>query len=190
MVVLVNDKSAGASEIVAACLQDHGRAAVVGQRTWGKGTVQSVIPLEGGKSLLKLTIASYWRPSGKNIHRLSTSQDEDEWGVTPDPGCEVKLDEKQMVELRSNRHSSISCPVHRPPIRPRESRRPLRACKSTASLRRPLKCCKRSSHRRRQSRTPDSASPADYRGAHDCEAAGRLDCSRSVGFDVALADRG
>jgi carboxyl-terminal processing protease len=99
IVVLVNDKSASASEIVAACLQDHGRATVVGQRTWGKGTVQSVIPLEGGKSLLKLTIASYWRPSGKNIHRLSTSQETDEWGVKPDPGCEVKLDEKQTADF-------------------------------------------------------------------------------------------
>ncbi len=90
LVVLVNDKSASAAEIVAACLQDHHRATVVGERTWGKGTVQNVIPLEGGKSLLKLTIASYWRPSGKNIHRSSTSQATDDWGVQPDPGCEVE----------------------------------------------------------------------------------------------------
>lgn len=95
LVVLVNDKSASASEIVAACLQDHQRATIVGQRTWGKGTVQNVIPLEGGKSLLKLTVRSYWRPSGKNIHRSSTSQATDEWGVRPDEGCEVLLDEKQ-----------------------------------------------------------------------------------------------
>ena len=95
LVVLVNDKSASAAEIVAACLQDHKRASVVGERTWGKGTVQNVIPLEGGKSLLKLTIASYWRPSGKNIHRAS--EDAKEWGVSPDPGCEVKLDEKQAL---------------------------------------------------------------------------------------------
>jgi carboxyl-terminal processing protease len=99
LVVLVNDKSASAAEIVAACLQDHQRATIVGERTWGKGTVQNVIPLEGGRSLLKLTIASYWRPSGKNIHRLSSSSDADEWGVSPSPGGELKLDDKQEVEL-------------------------------------------------------------------------------------------
>ncbi len=99
LVVLVNDKSASASEIVAACLQDHARATIVGERTWGKGTVQNVIPLEGGRSLLKLTIASYWRPSGKNIHRLSSSREKDEWGVTPDAGCELKLDEPQTAQL-------------------------------------------------------------------------------------------
>ncbi len=99
LVVLVNDKSASASEIVAACLQDHGRATVVGQRTWGKGTVQNVIPLEGGRSLLKLTIASYWRPSGKNIHRTSSSSDADEWGVSPDKDCDVPLDEQQQLKI-------------------------------------------------------------------------------------------
>ena len=104
LAVLVNDRSASASEIVAACLQDHGRATVVGQRTFGKGTVQNVIPIEGGKSLLKLTIASYWRPSGKNIHRLSSSVDGDEWGVRPDPKCEVNLDEKQLARWQEIRH--------------------------------------------------------------------------------------
>jgi carboxyl-terminal processing protease len=106
LVVLVNDKSASAAEIVAACLQDHKRAMVVGERTWGKGTVQNVIPLEGGRSLLKLTIASYWRPSGQNIHRLESSIADDEWGVKPSAGHEVKLDDKQtatMEELRRRR---------------------------------------------------------------------------------------
>jgi carboxyl-terminal processing protease len=103
LVILVNSKSASASEIVAACLQDHARATIVGERTWGKGTVQNVIPLEGGRSLLKLTIASYWRPSGKNIHRLSSSQETDEWGVKPDAGGEVKLDEKQSAQWQEKR---------------------------------------------------------------------------------------
>ncbi len=99
LVLLVNDKSASASEIVAAALQDHARATIVGQRTWGKGTVQDVIQLEAGKSLLKLTVASYWRPSGKNIHRLASSIETDEWGVKPDADFEVKLDEKQAQAL-------------------------------------------------------------------------------------------
>jgi carboxyl-terminal processing protease len=103
LVLLVNGHSASAAEIVAACLQDHHRAAVVGVRTWGKGTVQNVIPMEGGRSLLKLTIASYWRPSGKNIHRLESSEETDEWGVKPDVGNEVKLDEKQLNELVEKR---------------------------------------------------------------------------------------
>lgn len=103
LVVLVNGTSASAAEIVAACLQDHHRAAIVGERTWGKGTVQNVIPLEGGRSLLKLTIASYWRPSGKNIHRLQSSTDDDEWGVQADADCEVKLDKQQTEKLLEKR---------------------------------------------------------------------------------------
>jgi len=91
IVVLVNGLSASASEIVAACLQDAGRAVVIGDRTWGKGTVQNVLELEGGRSALKLTTASYWRPSGKNIHRRKDSTDDDPWGVTPADGDRIPL---------------------------------------------------------------------------------------------------
>ncbi len=91
MAVLVNRYSASASEIVAAALQDHHRAVIVGERSYGKGSVQNVIPMEGGTSALKLTTASYWRPSGKNIHRFPDSKETDEWGVKPDEGFEVKL---------------------------------------------------------------------------------------------------
>ena len=99
MVVLVNRFSASASEIVSACLQDHHRAVIMGERTWGKGSVQSVIELEDGKSALKLTTAAYFRPSGKNIHRFPDAKDQDEWGVMPDKGYELKLSDKEMVEL-------------------------------------------------------------------------------------------
>src|SRR5581483_5906566 len=78
MAVLVNRFSASSSEIVAACLQDHKRAIVVGERTWGKGSVQNVVELEGGRSALKLTTASYKRPSGKNIHRFPNAKESDE----------------------------------------------------------------------------------------------------------------
>ncbi|MEX0725048.1 MAG: S41 family peptidase [Planctomycetaceae bacterium] len=84
MAVLVNRYSASASEIVSACLQDHKRAVVIGERSWGKGSVQNVIELEAGNSALKLTTASYHRPSGKNIHRFPGATDKDEWGVYPD----------------------------------------------------------------------------------------------------------
>ena len=93
--VLVNQNSASASEIVAACLQDHHRAAIVGQRSYGKGTVQQLIPVESGQSLLKLTAASYWRPNGKNIHRHPSDSDADDWGVSPDTDLAVPLDEKE-----------------------------------------------------------------------------------------------
>jgi carboxyl-terminal processing protease len=99
MVVLVNHYSASASEIVSACLQDNGRAVVMGERTWGKGSVQNVIELEGGKSALKLTTASYHRPNGKNIHRFPDAKDEDEWGVMPNDGYEVKLNGFQTGRL-------------------------------------------------------------------------------------------
>ena len=69
MAVIVNQDTASAAEIVAACLQDHRRAAVVGQRTYGKGTVQDLIDLEPGCGGMKLTTKSYWRPSGKDIRR-------------------------------------------------------------------------------------------------------------------------
>ena len=97
MAVLVNHYSASASEIVAACLQDHNRAVVVGERTWGKGSVQNIIELEGGKSALKLTTAGYQRPNGKNIHRFDGAGDDDDWGVKPNEGFDVAmtLDEVQ-----------------------------------------------------------------------------------------------
>jgi carboxyl-terminal processing protease len=91
MAVLVDQNSASAAEIVAACLQDHGRATVVGQRSYGKGTVQQLLPLESGKSLLKLTWASFWRPSGANIHHAAGAPDDAKWGVSPDAGFESKL---------------------------------------------------------------------------------------------------
>jgi carboxyl-terminal processing protease len=99
MAVLVNHYSASAAEIVAACLQDHGRAVVVGSRTWGKGTVQNVVPLEGGSSALKLTTASYWRPSNRNIHRLRDDPETGDWGVRPNPGMEIELDDEAAERL-------------------------------------------------------------------------------------------
>lgn len=108
VVVLVNRYSASASEIFSACLQDHQRAVVVGERTWGKGSVQNVIELEGGKSALKLTTASYQRPNGHNIHRFPDSKETDEWGVTPDKGFEVKLSDDELTQLViDRRHRDI-----------------------------------------------------------------------------------
>lgn len=74
MIVLVNEGSASASEIVAGALQDHGRAAVLGTATFGKGLVQTVMPLSRGRAI-KLTTSRYFTPSGDSIH---------ETGITPD----------------------------------------------------------------------------------------------------------
>jgi len=74
MVVLVNQGSASASEIVAGALQDHGRAVIVGTSTFGKGLVQTVMPLSKGRAI-KLTTSRYYTPSGDSIH---------ETGITPD----------------------------------------------------------------------------------------------------------
>ncbi len=103
VVVLVDRYSASASEIVAACLCDQGRAVIAGQRTWGKGTVQNVIPFERGNSALKLTTASYWRPNGQNIHRGRHATEDEVWGVRPTPELEVTLTDEQYHQLYEQR---------------------------------------------------------------------------------------
>jgi carboxyl-terminal processing protease len=97
MAILVNQYTASAAEIVAACLQDHGRAVVVGQRSYGKGTVQELIPLEEDQGLLKLTTSSYWRPSGRDITRPKNADAQSEWGVSPNKGFEVRLEGEDLA---------------------------------------------------------------------------------------------
>ena len=78
--ILTNRYSASASEILAAALQDHKRGIVIGERTWGKGSVQNTLDVEEGKSKLKLTTASYYRPSKEKIHRFPGETEADKWG--------------------------------------------------------------------------------------------------------------
>ena len=74
LVVLINYGSASASEIVAGALQDHKRAILIGENSYGKGSVQSIIPLENNGAI-RLTISKYYLPSGKSISDI---------GITPD----------------------------------------------------------------------------------------------------------
>ncbi len=96
MIVLVDSSSASASEIVAGALQVHRRALIVGERSFGKGSVQQVLPLNHSRlAFLKLTTARYYLPNGRCLHR---EEDSASWGVDPDVG--VVLVPKENVNVR------------------------------------------------------------------------------------------
>lgn len=95
LIVLVNEGSASGSEIVAGAFQDNKRAVIMGSKTFGKASVQTVIPLSDGSGL-RLTTAYYYTPSGKNIHRTKDSK---EWGITPD--IEIKVSREVRMKLRA-----------------------------------------------------------------------------------------
>lgn len=96
MIVLVNDSSASASEIVAGALQENDRAMVLGERTFGKGSVQEVRVLPDDRGTLKLTTARYYLPSGRNIDRRGEATT---WGVDPSPGFVIDLDNSDYADL-------------------------------------------------------------------------------------------
>ena len=83
LIVLINYGSASASEIVAGALKDHKRAIILGENSYGKGSVQSIIPLKN-KGAIRLTVAKYYLPSGKSISEV---------GVSPDIEIDEKLDD-------------------------------------------------------------------------------------------------
>ena len=90
IVVLVNLGSASAAEIVTGCLQDLHRAVILGEKTFGKGSVQTIFPLEDG-SALKLTVAKYYTPSHKVIHQH---------GIMPDILVPVSYEEEAAILLK------------------------------------------------------------------------------------------
>lgn len=100
MVVLVNDASASASEIVSGALQSHDRAKVLGERTFGKGSVQEVRPLPGRRGTLKITTGRYHLPDGRNLDRHPEAES---WGVDPNAGFVIDLDPEAYTTIVERR---------------------------------------------------------------------------------------
>jgi carboxyl-terminal processing protease len=132
MVVLVNSGSASASEIVAGALQDHKRAVVMGTRTFGKGSVQTILPLGNGTAI-KLTTARYYTPGGRSIQAKGIEPDI----LVEDPNMPSEEDGINIREADLDRHLLNSSDegetlpgkpnnvIKAPPAEPGKDRKPL-----------------------------------------------------------------
>lgn len=98
LIVLVNGGSASASEIVAGAVKDHKRGLVMGEKTFGKASVQRVFRLSNGKSAVKLTVASYYTPNGGDIEKI---------GIIPDVEIEWFSRSEQQMQLKLRNHEKL-----------------------------------------------------------------------------------
>ena len=95
LIVMINNGSASASEIVAGALKDHKRAIILGEKTYGKGSVQSIIPLDNGGGI-RITISKYYLPSGKSISEVGVKPDI----FVDDEADDFKIDTKTAIHFK------------------------------------------------------------------------------------------
>jgi carboxyl-terminal processing protease len=115
MIVLVNEHSASAAEIVSGSLMDNKRAVVLGERSYGKGSVQEVIPLDEQGGELKLTVAYYYLPSGRLVHKRPGATD---WGVQPQIYVPMDLATQEKVLLEREQQDTFRRPLPKTVTRP------------------------------------------------------------------------
>jgi len=109
VIVLINNGSASASEILSGALQDHKRALVVGMKSFGKASVQTVIPMQNGAGL-RLTTAKYYTPSGRLIQR--DEKDKQKGGIDPD----IKIEVKPEIEAKVRQQEEKIYPPGKEPV--------------------------------------------------------------------------
>ena len=121
IVVLINGGSASASEIVAGALQDHRRAVVMGVKSFGKGSVQTVMPIQG-QGAIRLTTARYYTPSGRSIQATGIEPDIEVLATRPDPNAPARDRE---ADLRRALRNDADRPQATPPTAPQAAPPPL-----------------------------------------------------------------
>ena len=118
IVVLINSGSASASEIVAGALQDHRRAVVMGVKSFGKGSVQTVMPIQG-QGAIRLTTARYYTPSGRSIQATGIEPDIEVLATRPDPNAPARDREADLRRaLRNDADRPQATPPTAPPLPP------------------------------------------------------------------------
>lgn len=163
MAVLINQGSASASEIVSGALQDNGRAFVVGQRSFGKASVQQVLPLSGGAGL-RLTIAKYYTPSGRLIQRnYRDKSKKEEGGIIPD--VEVIVKPEKEIKIFTQYNEAVYTPgqpVKLPQFKEEDPvlAKAVEILTGQITLEEAVAASKKAAEERKQKETKESASPA------------------------------